>query len=340
MQTTIESHRKACCQFVPTILLFAIASSGWCEDSVTYRASTGEKTVVGTITQWTGDEITVRNTLGREATLTTSSIVAVNQPETKLQRQAAAKFAAAEYAAAAELYLQAAKADSRQWKQREMVSHVVQCRFEQSQWVASARLFLNIIDFDKTTPYYHTAPLFWKSHPLDSSAKTQAIEWLKDDRPAAQVIAASWLLNSPDQRDAAKAKLTDLSTGSDPRVASLAQSQLWRLQVTTATKAEATRWRTTLEKTPIELQPGRWFMVAQALAQNNEHEQAAVAAMRVPILFPTSHSLAAESLLLAGRELKKAGIADEAASIFREIVNTYSTSTAAAIAKAELTEKN
>ena len=49
-----------------------------------------------------------------------------------------------------------------------------------------------------------------------------------------------------------------------------------------------------------------------------------------------NRSLAAESLLLAGVQLKKAGLAGEAKSVFQEIVNDYGSTDPARIAAAEI----
>ena len=159
---------------------------------------------------------------------------------------------------------------------------------------------------------------------------------MEDETPAAQLIAGSWLLNVPEHSAAAQSRLKSLAEGRDERVAALAVSQLWRLKLAGATAADVRRWETLLAKMPAKTRAGGWFMIARAHARLGEPKTAAAAAMRVPVHFPMSRSLAAESLLLAGVQLKKAGLASEAKSVFQEIVNDYATTTAAAIAGAEL----
>ena len=150
---------------VSRTLFFAIAlltASACAADRVTYRSGEVEKTVIGEITEWTGDEITVRNTLGREATLPANVVIEVESPETPTQRAANAKFRAGEYSSAVELYMKAAGESKHQWKQRHLVADASRAYFEQQNWVTAAKRFLNVIAFDKTTPAYDAIPLFGK----------------------------------------------------------------------------------------------------------------------------------------------------------------------------------
>ena len=88
---------------IPFGFFAVIYSSVVCAaDRVTYRSGDAEKTVVGEITEWTGNEIAIRNTLGREATLPMTAILDVQSPKTPMQRTADASYDAGEYAKAGE----------------------------------------------------------------------------------------------------------------------------------------------------------------------------------------------------------------------------------------------
>jgi TolA-binding protein len=70
-----------------------------------------------------------------------------------------------------------------------------------------------------------------------------------------------------------------------------------------------------------------------------DHQPAAVALMRVPILHPDRRHVAAESLLQAGKALLVLGHDDEAARVFHELISSFPRSNAAAEARQRLDER-
>lgn len=306
------------------------------EDRVVVRSSGSERTLQGTITEWTGDSLTLKNALGREAVVPASAIVKVDDAKSKSQQQAESKYNAGQYSAASELFMQAAREDARQWKQRQLVADVSRCYFEQSNWVTAAKRFLHVVQFDAKTPSFDAIPLFWKGAPLDTASTDQAAEWLQEDNLTAQLIAASWLLNDLKHRDSAVVRLKAIAKDDDPRLSSLAASQLWRLETATAKSTDLDRWKVLIEKMPRDLRAGPWFLLAQGLAQQSRFEESAAAAMHVPALFPKNRSLSAEALLLAGSQLKRAGVVDEAENLFREVATKFPGTAASTIATSYL----
>jgi TolA-binding protein len=104
-----------------------------------------------------------------------------------------------------------------------------------------------------------------------------------------------------------------------------------------ADAAELERWREILTKIPEDLRGGPYFALGRALAANGQSEAAAIALMRVPILYAgDSRRLSAAALLYAGRELTKIDRTEEAASLYREILRDYAKTPAAADANAQL----
>jgi TolA-binding protein len=87
---------------------------------------------------------------------------------------------------------------------------------------------------------------------------------------------------------------------------------------------------------PESLRAGPYYVLGLGLAAHDQHRRAAVALMRIPILFPRQEALAAEALLAAGRSLAGLDQIDEAARVYRELIAQHSTSTAAAEARQRL----
>jgi TolA-binding protein len=84
------------------------------------------------------------------------------------------------------------------------------------------------------------------------------------------------------------------------------------------------------------LRAGPYFLAGKALARHGRHEQAALALLRVPILYPEQRGLAAECLLLAAGQLKMLDSKAEAAALYRELKQAYPESPYADAAQGEL----
>jgi TolA-binding protein len=83
-------------------------------------------------------------------------------------------------------------------------------------------------------------------------------------------------------------------------------------------------WTEDLEKMPDALRGGPYYVLGAALSAKHQPARAALAYLRVPILYPADRALAGRALLDGGRELEKIGQKDEAASLYREVVDTHS----------------
>jgi hypothetical protein len=119
-------------------------------------------------------------------------------------------------------------------------------------------------------------------------------------------------------------------------VAELAAAQLWRTQIVSATPEQVDRWRQSVRKFPPTVRAGPYYVIGRALARQGRHEQAALALMRVPILYSGERTLAAESLWGAAGQLKRLGATAESARLYRELAADYPESPLADAAGAEL----
>jgi hypothetical protein len=118
-------------------------------------------------------------------------------------------------------------------------------------------------------------------------------------------------------------RLRGLSFNPDSRVAALARSQVWRASFATASESQVENWAADVEKAPQSLRGGPYFVLGAALSAKHLPARAALAYLRVPLLYPHQRSLAGRALLEAGRELEKIGQKDEAASLYREVTSTH-----------------
>ena len=163
-------------------------------------------------------------------------------------------------------------------------------------------------------------------------------EWLRREQmPAAALLGASHLMSTA-SRPAALETLNQLAAHSDQRVALLAYAQTWRAAVVTARDEQLTRWCDTIERMPEPLRPGPYYVLGLARAHRQQWDEAALAWLRIPILYPTELLLASRALLDAGRSLEKLNRPGQAARLYRELADAYQRTPAEAEARRRLQE--
>ena len=78
-----------------------------------------------------------------------------------------------------------------------------------------------------------------------------------------------------------------------------------------------------IEKLAPKQRAGPYYVWGQALAQKRNYPSAALAYLRVPVIYAKHRGLAASALLEAGDALQQAGLAPQAASCYRELASDY-----------------
>jgi tetratricopeptide (TPR) repeat protein len=309
------------------------------EDTITVatgKDGRGRSRITGQILDYTGEGLRVRLSSGREQTLASDRVIEVESSWPRGYTAGDQLFAQRKFEQALGRYQEALGEEQRGWVKRRIMAQCVWCYRNLQRWGQAGDAFLAIYRSDPATQYFASIPLAWTAaHSANSPNERVAASWLADrTSPAASLLGASWLL-ATNQRDLAQNALRKLSADPDPRIAFLAEAQLWRMRTTTAAPEETARWRERVERMPDDLRSGPYFVLAQSLARHKLHEQAALAALRIPILYSSHRKLAAESLLVAGRELEQLGKLEEAMGLYRELTTDYS-GVAAAAARSRL----
>jgi hypothetical protein len=142
-----------------------------------------------------------------------------------------------------------------------------------------------------------------------------------DSDHVAALLGASHLI-ATGERAAALARLRELIQSRAPRVAWFAQAQIWRAESTSATAADLARWSQFIDDGEEPLRAGPSFVLGSALA-GRDPEAAATVLLEVPIFFPRNRQLASAALLAAGGCLEKTNRADQAAGLYRELIDRY-----------------
>lgn len=326
---------------VSVFLAFLLASTAGIhgEDTVIYatgKDSLGRGTTAGTIIDYTGENLILRTTGGREQRIPTPRVIKIETTWSTEKLAGDEMLAGGEYDEAVKNYLTAYRDERRNWARREIMALCIRCYRELAQFERASAAFLSLLQLDPTTQHFDAIPLSWAPYQPPLSFQQKAKAWLDSGQSSpARLLGASWLL-STGTRESAIGALRQLATDSDARIALLAEAQLWRTQVAMAKPQDIERWQRLIERMPDRLRAGPYFILGRALAGQKQSEQAALAFLRVPILYPEDGRLAAAALLSAARELERIGQAKEAAVLYHEVVRDHSQTSAAAEASSRL----
>ena len=326
--------------WVPTAAWILMTSMAVAEDQVTYATGPdgGSRTTVrGTILDHTGQKLTLRSAMGSPQEIPASRVLEVSTEWSPTKVKADRSFGDHQYDQALRLYGQALGDESRVWAQREILAQMICCLRQLERIEQATDFFLRLVQSDPETIWFGRIPLSWQTVQPPPALEKRAEQWMQNaDSPAARLIGASWLLGTR-HRAAAIEALQRLASQGQVRIASLATAQLWRTQAATVDEAGLERWADLLQKMPREVRPGALYVYAQALAARGHSERAALAWLRIGLLYADhDRSLAAWGLLSAGRELERMGDHRQAASLYREILRDYAGTTTATRATARL----
>lgn len=320
-------------------ILCALGRPALAEDIVhiaTGEDGRGRTKLTGEVLDYTGRELKLKLPGGSEKLIPAERVISLETIHTAEERAADKAFKAGRFDEAASQYEKAMKAEDRTWVRRQIVAQLVWSQRSAGNDGVAGEYFVLLIRSDPATRLFDCIPLAWLPGTPSADLEQKARRWLDQDAlPPAVLLGASHLLLAA-QGTAAATKLSKLTDNDDPRIALLARAQLWRKQVASSTNKQLTDWREAIERMPQPLRAGPYFVLGRALAQQQEHEPAALELLRVPILYPRERALSARALFEAGRSLEKLDQTAEAARLYREIVAHYPTDTVAAEAQEKL----
>lgn len=319
------------CSF-PRFCVFAVALGHVCpiaavaEDTVITSTAADPAARVkkqGQILDYTGVELTLQTTFGTTERIPAARVVEIQTTWTPSHQAATATRAAGKLDDAIAAFREAKRDEKRPWAQRQIAAELSGTYLEAGQIENAVGEFLAIAASDPATVHFDVFPIAWRAAPPDAALEARAAQWLAAEKlPAARLLGASWLL-STGQRALATAALEELAKSGDSRLAGLAQIQLWRTKLVTAKTADISRWLAQLEIMSPDIQAAGWYVMGELYARQNQPEQAALAYLKVPLLFRQQRALTADALLAAGKQLEKLGRSDQAAGLYRELLRDF-----------------
>jgi hypothetical protein len=319
-------QRERTIKLLACIGLGLIAQRGASDDVVVARSASDAAVPVrrtGEIVDYTGTQLTLRTSLGRDEMIPASRIIEVQTAWSPAHEQARAARRAGKLAEAVDKYDEARRQDARPFAQRQIAAELAGALLELGKVGAAGEEFLKIAAQDPQTIHFDVIPVAWQAATLDADSERQAVGWLADARsPVARLLGASWLVGSSRKAEV-DAALAELAASKDKHIAPLAQIQRWRTRLATASTGDLEGWSRELAAMPAPVQAAGWYVLGDGYARHDEPERAAIAYLKPPLVFRDQPALAADGLLAAARQLEKLGQTAEAAGLYKEIVRDF-----------------
>jgi len=327
--------------FIISVVLLVATGAAAAEDTVILSPRAGEPgriVVKGTVVDYTGTALVLEGSGGVKQTIPARQVVEVRSTWTADQTAGDDLWRKGDYLGASARYQSGLSSETRPWARRFVRSRLVAALRELERWEFAAEQFFTLLREDPTTPYFDVLPLAWTTMTPSATLEAKARAWSENRTSGvAALVGSSYLLSSESRADALR-RLRELALDGDLRIALLSEAQLWRVAAGTADAGQLAGWERTIDKLPEGLRAGPYLTYGRGLGRSGQADQAALTLLRVSILYPDQHRLAAEALWSAGQMLENGSQPREAASLYRELVRDFPQTLIAASAKDRLKE--
>ncbi len=281
-------------------------------DTVIYRAGKrgGQVAITGKILDFNSQKMTFRlNSPDTIKELKQSQLISFDAQYLKSHRKASQQIKRREYEKAYLSIKQALIAEERTWVRRELMAMAVESAINFGDWSTAASQYVAMRKSDPASRNLDMIPLQWKSETLSDKDRLYAIRELTSSDLSAQLIAASWLLETPDWQRRTEKVLTELLHAPDSDIRNLARCQLWRVRLASGNLSDGDlkRWEDQLQKISDSYWAGPMFLLGQGYTQRVQLDLAAARFLWVTIIDSRNNQLARESTLSAARLLESLG---------------------------------
>ena len=318
-----------------TLCCLAFCAPLFADEVITLRANGKQQRRIGTIVDVKANELTLEAS-GRNVRFPLDRVLRYETERLGPHEVAETRFAARDFPAALEAYGDAFRAERRRWVKREILSRVVWCQHNVGRNGEACKMFGRLVADDPETHHLTTIPLQWDLKPCPADVEQIVGKWWSSDRlPTERLLVASWMLTS--QRERASGLLRELAKTGSPGIRSLAIIQLLRLEMLTLKQSRIAFWQSHIESMPHSLRAGAWYLLGKSHAKFNQSDQAAIAWLRVPMLFGTDVVLSQRCLNEAAGVLANTH-PDEARRLYRQTIQLNPASAAGQLATARLAD--
>lgn len=287
------------------------------------RNSSGTKVLRCRVLDYTGRTITLLDSSQvNQSVYSSEEVLRVEIPQSEPHREGLKLLAAGQIDDADRLLREALNRETREWVRREILADLVRASLWKGDYAGASTRFGLLYSSDPLTRHFGLIPAAWSETTVDDGQRHAASSLVVESSPISQLVGASILLVGSDHEELAKDTLKALAGGNDRNIRQLAEAQLWRLNVRDQNVAahELERWQRHVESLSENMRGGPYYVLGRGYRSKLLRDQAALAMLRLPILYPHDRPLAARASVEAGEILQSQGRTSEAISALREAV--------------------
>ena len=221
-------HIRFCLLLIGATLASGSTASAQYNDEVVQRGSTAGSriTVRCQIIDYTGSKLTARSANStRPFEIDASEVITIRTAQTTPHTDGMKAFDEGQTRDAETQLTEAIKVEPRVWMRREILAVLIRCALKRNDYLTAGTRFQLLIESDPDTAYVNLIPLLWNDSAAEGETREAAIAWLKDEKPVARLLAASWLFFDAGHSEASLAVLTELARTPGERVRQLANWQ-------------------------------------------------------------------------------------------------------------------
>jgi len=293
------------------------------------------------IIDYTGSKLTCRTaTANKPIEIGSENVITIRTAQTTAQKAGIKAFEEGQIREAELQLTEAINVEPRVWMRREILVMLVRCALKRNDFLTAGTRFQLLFESDPDTTHMNLIPLLWNDSAAQGETLETAVAWLKDEKPVARLLAASWLFFDAGHSETSLTVLNELARTPGERIRQLASWQRRRLQIRSQDVTDATlkHWESTITQLEPGLRPGPYFLLGRGYLVRQDFEIAAATFLKVPLIHDSEHPLSAESMIEAGRALARIGLHIEAATLYSEILDRYSYAAIAGEAREELAQ--
>jgi signal peptidase II len=306
------------------LLVAAGARSAPGQDKVVLRHGNlgGKMTISGTVEDYTGEQITIRDESGKTRRVYPGSeVIEIETTRSLPHTRGLESLADGQVEQAIAELETALKNEPRAWVRRELLATLVRSGLRRGDYASAGDRFLLLVKSDPTTRYFGIIPLIWAPESISRETREEARSWMAGTLEPGRLIGASLLADDPDWGKDARAEIKRLSSSGDPRVRMLAQVQAFRAEVAAGnlSRMQLAQWQRRVDELPEDLRAGPCYLLGRAYSVRHDYELAAATLLWVSLVDDHDFRLAARACLEAGLALDKIGQHAEANTLFSEV---------------------
>lgn len=329
----IEVCRVAVC----LALLCSLAQA----DEVVVQASTARSriTITGDILEYNGRFLVIQTRTGTgQQRYTAAEVVSVKTSYTSAHRAGLRLFKAGKSELALREFETAISQEPRTWVRRDILALLIRCALRADDFATAGSRFKRLYESDSDTPQIAVIPLYWSNKPARGAARLQAVKWLTDEQFVMRLVGASLLMFDPEYAESARDTMKELRRAPGEQIREFAWWQQWRLSINAkeVSDFDIERWEDRIVGIAPAMRAGPYFVLGQGYQVRQDFDLAAAAFLQLPLVYQSDHPITAQACFKAGQSLARIGQTEEAARLYREVIDRFHWTPAARLAETSL----